>query len=832
MHDFIRSRLTAGLLASASALVLATPALAQTAPADAQAAPAATPDDESTTQDIVVTAQFRREKLQDTPIAITAVNAAQMEAKNQTDLSQVADSAPNVSLKPQGASFGPSISASIRGVGQNDFNPAYEPGVGIYIDDVYYPQLTGAVFDLLDLDRVEILRGPQGTLAGRNSEGGAIKIYSKMPHGDNDGFVEATYGSRHRIGLRAAADFKITDTLFGRISGVFKKQDGFVDRLDYGCANPGSGVASTRPAGDCRISKLGGVGYQAIRGILRWEPTDALNVTLIGDYTHDEHTIAGEVLLATSTINSPNVNAAPGVPYDNRFVCGPFCNYITTGQPAGVWAAPIPVDPYGAVGTPLAATSGTDRSLYDGWGFSGQINYQLNDAISLTSITGYRAFDTRFDSDDDLSPASNGFGQNHLTNWSVSQEVRANVELAKALNFTLGGYYFKQHSLYDSTQDIRYVPVYPLQFRQPDPTDAEAKAVFAHLSWKPVDGLTLSGGLRYTDESKSQTYYRYNLNGSINRFVDPIGAAYGSGYAGPDTLDVNHNGSTTDIVRALTGLTAKYKASRVDYRLAADYRFSPALLVYASFSTGFKGGGSNPRPFNANQVIAFKPEKLTAYEIGLKSDLFDRKLRFNLSGFINKYKDIQIPVSTCPDAPCAARLNAGNATIKGFEAELTAFPVSGLSLDASLSYLTFAYDPASLNPAAAYPTNPGGVSANDPTTVPPWKASAGIQYKIDLGSAGSVTPRFDVNYQAKQYTGPTVIAGTRYLNFIPSYTLANARITWTNERGDLDVSVEAQNLFDKYYLLTIFDLRGAGAGFRKGRPGSPQEFALTIKKKF
>jgi iron complex outermembrane receptor protein len=231
MQNPIRSHASLALLTSvsAAALLCAAPAQAQdtnassaiTAPAPAPQT-AATPapaaqaqNDASGSPDIIVTAQFRKERLQDTPLAITAVNAAQLEAKNQTNLAQMADAAPNVSLKPQGASFGPSISASIRGVGQNDFNPAYEPGVGIYIDDVYYPQLTGAVFDLLDVDRVEILRGPQGTLSGRNSEGGAIKLYSKMPNGESSGYVEATYGSRNRIGLRAGADFKLTDTLFG-----------------------------------------------------------------------------------------------------------------------------------------------------------------------------------------------------------------------------------------------------------------------------------------------------------------------------------------------------------------------------------------------------------------------------------------------------------------------------------------------------------------------------------------------------------------------------------------------------------------------------------------
>lgn len=779
-----------------------TTANAQAAPDQAQATPA--PSD-----DIVVTAQFREQKLQDTPIAITAVNAEMMEARSQTNLAQVADSAPNVQLKPQGASFGPSITASIRGIGQNDFNPAYEPGVAIYIDDVYYPQLTGAVFDLLDLDRVEILRGPQGTLTGRNSEGGAIKMYSRKPTGENGGYVEATYGSRNRLGLRASADFKLTDTLFGRISGVFKRQEGYVDRLDFGCVhpagtdplNPAPGIPSTRSAGNCRISKLGGVGYQAVRGTLRWTPASNFELTVIGDYTHDEHTIAGEVLLDAS-LDNVNTNAAPGIPYDSRFICGRFCNYITTGQPAGVFSAP-PVVP-GANGKALLATSGTDISIYDGWGVSAQAHWAISDTLSLDSISGYRHFETTFDSDDDLSPANIGFGMNDLKHWDFSQEVRLGARFADTVNVTLGGFYFKQSSGYSSFQDLRYVPVFPLQFSQPDVIDAEAKAGFAHVAWEITPGLNLSGGIRYTDESKEYHYFRLNADGTINRFLDPLGV--------------------------LTGSTARYKASRWDYRASVDYRFSPALLAYATFSTGFKGGGTNPRPFNANQIISFDPETLTAYEVGVKSDLFDRLMRLNLSAFYNDYKGIQIPVLSCPDSPCAARLNAGDAHVKGFEAELTLKPTTGLLIDASLSYLDFKY--TRLTAGAAYPTNPGGAALTDPSGAPKWKWTAGAQYRFDIAGLGSITPRLDLQYQDKLYTGPSVVAGVRNLTFIPAYTIGNARVTWRNEDDNLELALEVTNLFNKYYYLNVFDLRGAGAGFKKGQPGRPREWAVTLKKKF
>jgi iron complex outermembrane receptor protein len=809
-------------------------------------------EDENANAEIIVTAQFREQNIQDTPLAITAISAAQIEARSQTNLAQVADAAPNVSIRPQGASFGPSITASIRGVGQNDFNPAFEPGVGIYIDDVYYPQLTGAIFDLLDVERVEVLRGPQGTLTGRNSAGGAIKFYSKKPKGDGSGFVEGTYGSRNRIGLRAAADFSLTENLAMRISGVFKEQDGYVDRIDYGCAFPASGVPSTNAGGgDCVLGKLGGVGYQALRGIVQWTPSDRIELTISGDYVKDERTIAGEVLLGTGAVPPPNT-AVNGVELTNAFICGRFCNYATTGQPAIIWQPalnvaapgdpPFYIDPFGAAGTPLAATSGTDRSEYTGWGVSANLKIELSDTIALTSITGYREFETEFYTDDDLTPINTNFGRNFLTNESFSQEL-LNFEPAEGVNLTVGGYYFEQDSVYDSFQDIRYVSVFPLQFRQPDPTHAEAKAAFANLGWEITDKLSINAGVRYTDEKKAQTYFRFNLDGTVNPFLDPVGAVYGVGYNGLDTLGIF--GPTTATVTALSGNTARYSANKLDYRAAIDYQFTDDFMVYASIATGFKGGGSNPRPFNAAQLIPFNPEKVTAYELGFKSDFLDRKVRLNGSVFFNDYTDLQIPVLACPGSPCAARLNAGDAEVKGFELELTAYPAEGLAIDAALSYLDQKLVASSLDPNATFTgvvidngpplvvgVNPAGVAPNDPPVVPKWKFNAGMQYKADLGAAGSLTPRIDLAYQGKQYTGPAVIGGVRTLNFLPSFTTLNGRLTWLNEGEDLSISLEVTNLTDEYYYLSRFNLLGAGAGFDKALPAQPREWAITVKKKF
>jgi iron complex outermembrane receptor protein len=554
---------------------------------------------------------------------------------------------------------------------------------------------------------------------------------------------------------------------------------------------------------------------------------------VVGDYTNDDRTVPGEVLLATSGLTNPNIT--PGVPLDDRFICGPFCTFQSNFDPAGNFVALVPGDPFGADGAPLAEFSGSNRSKYEGWGLSGNIEYQLSDMLSLVSITGYREFNSSFFNDPDQTPLYAQGGDNRLDNWSFSQEVRLNAELTESLFATLGGYYFEQNTTYDSYQDIRYVPVYPLQFRQPDPTSADAKAVFANVIWEAAEDLNVTAGLRYTEESKEQTYFRLNFDGTVNRFLDPIGALYGIGYSGPDSSDVNFNGDTTETVSALSGLTAAYAADRLDYRISVDYRFIPEVMIYGTVSTGFKGGGSNPRPFNAGQVISFGPETLTAYEAGLKSDLFNRRVRMNLAAFYNDFQDIQITVGQCPDSPCAARFNGGDAKVLGFEAELSATPIDNLSIDAALSHLDFSYVDGSLDPRAAIPpfgTNPGGVSPDDPGPTPAWKASAGVQYAFELGSAGSITPRVDVVYQGRQYAGPNTSAAGRELNYLPSFTTVNARLAWENEDRDLTVSLEVMNLTDEYYYYSLFDSRGTGGGTLVGQPSRPREWQVSVRKRF
>jgi len=746
---------------------------------------------------ITVTAQFREQNLQQTPLAITAVNADTMEARSQTSIDQVAAQAPSVSLAPRGAAYGPSMAISIRGVGQSDFNPAYEPGVGLYVDDVYYPTLTGSILDLLDLDRVEILRGPQGTLAGRNSIGGAVKLYSKTPVGDNTGYVESTYGSRNRIDLRASADIGITDSLSARLSGVSKRQDGYVERRDYGCLNPESGIPANMSANtDCVTAKEGEINYDAVRGILHWDNGGPVRVTVIGDYTNDDRTGAASVLLfADDSVpgaqDPAKVDPTGSGLHLSDFVpdYGSYYNYASytnEGVDGTVNYRDHEVD-----GLPRRVEDG--RSFFRSWGVSGKVNWDLSDTLNLESITAYRQYSSGFSNDNDMSPLSQQLGNGTLDFWSFSEELRLNGSaFDNAVDWTLGGFYMDQRSTYGGYQDLRFsIP----PFQQDDPIDADSKAVFAHVNWFVTNSLSLIGGLRYTDESKNYHFVRI----------------------GPD------GGPAPEEVVALNGEVGRYSGDHIDYRLALQYQWTDNVMTYIQTATGFKGGGVNPRPFIAGQVQPFGQEKLTSYEVGAKTEMLDRRLRLNVAAFYSDYTDIQLVANSCPQygpGPCALPINGGSADVYGVELEGNFEPVDGLLIDASAGWLDFEY--RKVNPAAA------GVDLSDVTPfTPEWKGSAGIQYTAWLDENNSLTPRFDISYQDHVFTTGTNSETSR----IRSYTLANARLTWRNEDRGWEAALQVTNIFDKYYLTSIYDA-AARSGVAYGSPGRPREWAVTLKKSF
>jgi iron complex outermembrane receptor protein len=437
--------------------------------------------------------------------------------------------------------------------------------------------------------------------------------------------------------------------------------------------------------------------------------------------------------------------------------------------------------------------------------------------MQLTSITAYRAYRSLFSNDNDASPLSHSLGYGPLTFRFFSQEVRLSGSFGanREIQYTLGGYYSDQKSVYKSFQDLRYSA---LRFEQNDPVKADSKAVFAQIAWTPLPRLTLNGGLRYTEESKTYTYVRRSPEGGV----------------APPAL------------APLDGLTGEYSGHRVDYRANAQYNFTDTVMGYAQISTGFKGGGVNPRPFFAQQVQPFGPETLTAYEIGAKSDLFDRKLRVNLAAFLSKYKGIQLTLGNCTaiagagfGVPCALPTNAGDADIKGIELETTLRPVTGLVIDGSASFLDFKYKRfgtyttttggVTTTVSVGGPTNLNGPQFGDyPSYTPRWKWSVGAQYEIGLGGAGTLTPRVDAAFQGQLYTA----GANRSSNRIDGYTVANARLTWRNAKNDLEASLEVTNFTNKYYYLTISDGSISGAGTVTAQPGRPREWAFSVKKKF
>jgi len=775
-------------------IILSTTALSFciAAPATAQSqAPQETGSDQPAafTDDIVVTAQFREQRLQDTPLAITAVNAAMLEARSQTNIQEISNQAPNVTLRANNTAFGSSMIAYIRGVGQDDSSFQIEPGVGLYVDDVYFSSLTGTLIDLIDLDRAEILRGPQGTLAGKNSIGGAIKLFSKKPDGNDGGYVEATVGGYSRIDFRGAANLTLVpDKLFARISGVSRNEDGYVDRYDYGCLHPGQGVIATNTGTSCKLGTQGGKSVGAGRLGVRWIASPDIEVNIAADFTQDKSEAGAAVV---TDIYADNGIVFNGVPYDRRFVPDrKYLNYSTFTDAR----APDAAHPWRPFTAPPI-------QHFKGWGTSGTVDWDLGDGYSLKAITAYRWYRNDYAEDSDGSPLPVQLVVNHAKYWQFSQELRLNGSIGDLIDYTVGAFYLKSDGTIASRVDLPYGG--DLDFVPSDRSKASSLAGFAQATVHLTDKFDFIGGYRLTRDKKESFYVRKN----------PDGTEIGSDVTGPNGF-----------LYGLDGSSGQFRKTRHDFRANVTYRWTDDFMTYAQIATGYKGGGINPRPYFPSQIVPIAPETQVAYEIGFKSDLFDRRVRLNMSAFYNNYKNIQLTAVSCddispfPGAPCYAPLNTGSAHVKGVEAETTIRPIDGLLIDASASYLDFKY--YELLPGTL--VDPGDVS---PYT-PKWKWSIGAQYEIPVGEIGTITPRIDASYQSDSYA----LAANDALNLLDSYTLVNARLTWKSTEGDWMLAAEITNLTNKYYFLS--KQVPSNAGYINGQPGAPRRYAVTLRKTF
>ena len=822
-------------------------------------------------EEIIVTAEFREANVQDTPIAITAVNAEMLDARSQTNLFQITAQTPNVSLRPAGSSFGSALVAFIRGIGQTDFNPSVEPGVAIYVDDVYYSTITGNLLDLLDLDRVEVLRGPQGTLAGRNAIGGAIKLFTRKADGEDDINVSVTKGTFDRTDLKAAGGFTLAeDKLYARIAGVSRSIDGYVTRLDYACANasprPGQpgGLPTYAQSFGCELGTEGGQSYTSGRLSLRWLPSDNFEVNFATSIVNDDSESQPGVLIAakdntgsnfpwlapngpvtppfaSGVPNNPtfNPNAGGTVPiffdnngngtyqpgidvgYDNRFATGGtytnYATYINDGL-----STPSPLFQGG--------TTGANTDLFkpyviepinklDAWDYSLNLDWQIADNVSLLYVYSERQYENSFAEDTDGSPLAAQQLLQVMNHEQTTHELRLNVEAGERVDLTFGFFDLDQQTNEDARVDLPYVGFDFIH--GPDLVPSQNQALYAQAAIQLTDRLDLSLGLRRSEDEKSYTFRRRNPDLTP---VQSCAVHPGLGFPNPWFWEAANPPNCG--VFGLDLLSVAYSSENTDWRVALSADVGDASMAYIQAASGYKAGGNNARPFFPSQLNAFQPETLDSYEVGFKTTL-GGNVRMNAAIFWNDYVDIQLPTTSCTWAPpgqqtpCASQNNVGDADVWGIEFETEWHPTDALMIDATFSTLDFEY-------SDDHPGRDGRHARHDHALHSGDQASVGLQYTFTLGGGGTITPRIDVTFQDEMYAN-AVNAPTNLIDAVHARERAPDLATLRSE--DWEVALEVTNLTDEYYYVTMFDLWGP-AGYIHGQPSRPRECAMTFKRSF
>jgi iron complex outermembrane receptor protein len=814
---------------------LAGVAAADPAGPPAQAA-AATP--ENTLEEITVTAEKRAENVQDVPVAITAFSEDSLRAKGITDLHGLSGLIPNVNLD-QGAPFSGSnsvLSASIRGIGQDDFAFNLDPGVGVYVDGVYFARTVGANQNLLDVERIEVLKGPQGTLFGRNSIGGAISIVTRTPGDSFNIEGQATGGSYNRRDLALLMDIPITDTVLTSLTVSSRYQDGYQKRIPYPSDTPyvtdPQGVLHA--AANETFDTQGGTNEQVMRGKLLWKAADSVTATFTADWTHTDQPSTANTVLESVTSGPTAVFGAIynacllGIPFAgplSPLVCGPR-NVVGTS----LWQANLNPNTARLLYGPAVYDTGNIDTTYatgvnfdklDSYGAAATVDWDVNPGLKLRSITSSRRLHWASGLDADGSPADFFELSFAESQHQFSQEIQAISDLLDSRLKLVGGLYYFNEGGY--IHDFVTFGGGLLQIDGPNTLDTTSDAVYLHADYKATDKIGVTLGGRLSEDRKSfiggqqdlnQFFYKvsgcypYNASASLIGAPANLTCQQALGFSNPNNPDQIYPYGKN--YQNFTEFTPTVNL---------QYHFTDEAMGYVSFAKGFKTGGwttrlTSPLP-PGSPAQSFGPETDRTYEIGFKSEWLDQQLIVNTAAFVSNYDGIQL---TFQESTSPVTENAGNAQIKGFEVEMQSLLGTHFSLNGNLGYMDAHY--TEVNQFAQATTG-----AELPKT-PRLKLSLSPDLHTKLPNGATLRLGVDYTHTSEMYndvqnTAPLERPKVDFVNASSSIVAPNGKVTFT---------VGGTNLSDKRFITTGQPQIAGGVVY--GTYNAPREWYATLGAKF
>jgi iron complex outermembrane receptor protein len=725
-------------------------------------------------EEIVVTARRREELLEDTPVSVTALDEATLRDTGVVRLDQVQYLAPNLTFLT--GRSGLAAAVFIRGVGQVDPILTFDPGVGIYVDGVYLARQAGAVLDVLDVEQVEVLRGPQGTLFGKNTVGGAINITTVKPRDELEGFSLLRVGTFDTVQTKAMLNVPVEiggleDKLFTRFSFASVNTQGYTKNL----------LDGTYHSDTNSLSFLGAV---------RYLPVDDVELILKGTWFRDHNGNKGGRCVF---VQDPPLGSvvSPG-----------FADACKRSQPFRFEADTDPL---------------SDIETYGLWGIGtwdvGEVG--VVESLQIKSITAWLEQVPRIREDGDTTgflelqlsdvggkgdptvvPGLGAIGE--LTGGAgfqqqISQEVQANaVALDGELAWVSGVYALWEDASADQaivslTSNPSFAAATGAISEAFTSVDNWSWAIYGQATYDLLDWLALTAGVRYTEEKKGFSKFQFNP-------VAPTGV-------NPILVDATEDAIFTAWT-PMASLAARAPDALLD-TIELDH-----LLGYFTYSQGFKGGGfnGNTRSDVSSQLVPFEPETLDSFEIGAKTIGWEQRITFNVSLFYGLYDDIQVSQIEAADAGFLPELvvrNAAKATTKGAEFELQALPIDGLAITGSIGLLDARYDDFS-SPSAL---GPGEIDRDGETfnNVPEFQSRLTVQYSFQVPDFGSewlrgwLTPRLDWFYRsAVHYQAPELLQG-----FQRGYNLLQARLSYDFADDRSQFALWAENLTDQEYFEQV-----------------------------